>query len=192
MKKFCIGLLVGLLVAAAVPFALLAAGAVNMSASEGPGPLEDFVGTVAMENSVAARAPDQQNPFAGDPEAIKAGFVHYREMCLLCHGAPGVEPVEFAKGLTPPAPALDRSVREFTPGELFWIAKHGVRMTGMPAFGGSHSDEEIWQIIAFVEQLPKLTEKQRSELQAAAAGHRHDSNRHGDGHHRHDVNHEDH
>lgn len=173
MKKFWLGLLVGVIGALAIPLVVLYAGGINMRASAGPGPIEQFVGTLAMEHSVAVRAPAEQNPYSGDQQAMATGREHYQEMCLLCHGAPGVEPREFAKGLTPRPPDLERSIREFSDGELFWITKHGVRMTGMPAFGPTHSDEEIWKILAFVKHLPELSEQERMQLKEAIAAGRH-------------------
>ena len=71
-------------------------------------------------------------------------------MCLTCHGAGTVDPSEIGEGLNPPAPDLTQpSVQSKTDGELFWIVQNGIRMTGMPAFGPTHKDEEIWDARGF-------------------------------------------
>jgi mono/diheme cytochrome c family protein len=90
-----------------------------------------------------------------DPARRERGFVHYQEMCVQCHGAPGVEAGEIGKGLNPEAPDLAEERAE--PEETFWIAQHGIRMTGMPAFGATHDESALWDIAAFVGSLPDLT-----------------------------------
>ena len=78
-------------------------------------------------------------------------------MCVSCHGAPGVDASEAGDGLNPPAPDLTLPrVQKRTDGELFWLVQNGIRMTGMPAFGTTHKDEEIWKIVAFVRRLPSF------------------------------------
>jgi mono/diheme cytochrome c family protein len=92
---------------------------------------------------------------------------HYRENCIMCHGAPGVAGAELSKGLNPPAPLLDKEENDTPDGELFWVVKHGIRMTPMPAFGPTYTDEEIWKIVAFIRHLPDLTARERDSLRSA-------------------------
>lgn len=70
-------------------------------------------------------------------------------MCVVCHGGPGIEPSEIAKGLYPEPPILYKSGM-LTPGPTFWIIKNGIRMTSMPAMAPTHSDKEIWAMTAFL------------------------------------------
>ena len=95
-------------------------------------------------------------PKLDDPQLIQTGFVHYHEMCATCHGAPGVKISEIGQGLNPTPPELASQGGD-EPLETFWIVKHGIKMTGMPAFGVTHSDDEIWAIVAFVDRMPKLS-----------------------------------
>jgi mono/diheme cytochrome c family protein len=171
MGRFFFGVLVTLLILIAVPLIVLGSGVLNMAATEGPGTLETSLAGWTVDRSVAARAPDEINPFKDDSEAIEKGLMHYRAMCVQCHGASSIEADDFAQGLNPSPPDLAMAGKEWTDGELFWIAKHGIRMTGMPAFGKSHSDEEIWQIVAFVRELDDLSETQVAALQE---GRKHD------------------
>jgi len=113
----------------------------------------------------------------GDPSRIVAGVTHFDEHCVVCHGAPGVERGEIANGLYPRPPNLADAARHYTPGELFWIVKHGIRMTGMPAWG-DHSDDELWVTVAFLQELVEMSPQDYAKLVAASrapGGHHHDS-----------------
>ncbi|HKV10433.1 MAG TPA: cytochrome c [Thermoanaerobaculia bacterium] len=104
-----------------------------------------------------AKIPDLE-----DPKRIQNGFVHYYEMCATCHGAPGVPISEIGQGLNPYPPELTAHADE--PAENFWIVKNGIKMTGMPAFGVTHSDDEIWDIVAFLNRMPKLSSQQYQQM----------------------------
>jgi mono/diheme cytochrome c family protein len=110
-----------------------------------------------MERSVAARADDIKAPDLSSDDLLSEGIPHFDEMCADCHGAPGKEPNYIGKGLNPPAPDLASEAEEWSDAELFWITKHGVKMTGMPAFGQTHDDEELWPIVAAIRELPELS-----------------------------------
>lgn len=108
-------------------------------------------------NSIESRSKNISVPDLNDSSMLKEGFEHYKEMCVSCHGAPGNEETELTKALNPPAPYLAEVVKGIDPKELFWITKNGIRMTGMPAWGKTHSDEKIWAIVAFIKKLPQIT-----------------------------------
>jgi len=165
--KFIAGLIVGVLLVFAVPMALMMTGMFGMGAMNEPTKIEKEIGQWAWLTSAKKNAPTMKNPFTTDI-TLDDGLDHYKDNCVTCHGAPGVEKSEIGKGLNPTAPILDIPiVTERTDGELFWTIKNGIRMTGMPAFGPTHSDDEIWKIVQFVRHLPQLTEKERGELQEA-------------------------
>ena len=109
-------------------------------------------------------------PDISDTSLIKMGFIHYREMCVGCHGGPGIERSEIGQGLYPKAPSLVRAAKDWTPQQLFWITKNGLKMTGMPAFAPTHSDEMIWAIVAFTKKLPTLTREQYQTLDNETKG----------------------
>ena len=110
-----------------------------------------------MQRSVTARANVITIPERFTDEEVRFGFQDFNAMCVLCHGAPGKERSEIGKGLHPPPPELDKAQQRWKSSELFWIVKYGVRMTGMPAFGPTHDDRRIWNLVAFVQQLPAIT-----------------------------------
>src|SRR5262245_18632607 len=87
-----------------------------------------------------------------DPQLLRPGLVHFNEMCVVCHGAPGVPRSEIGMGLNPDPPDLKKEGAEQSPERLFWVLKNGIKMTGMPAFGLTHNDAEIWAMVAFVKQ----------------------------------------
>src|SRR5262249_34830848 len=128
--------------------------------------LEERFAPWALDRSIERRAPRTPNPLsASDPAVLEQGLALYRAQCAVCHGAPGVEIGEAGRGLNPVPPLLDaRAVQARTDGELFWIVKNGIRLTGMPGWGGTHADRDLWALVAFVRRLPKLTDAERARL----------------------------
>lgn len=106
-----------------------------------------------------------------DPKRIATGAGLYSEMCSGCHLGPGVEKSEMSQGLYPPAPELARGI-DHSPAEMFWIIKHGVKLSAMPAWGKTHSDDLIWDMVAFARALPKMSPEQyQAALASAPAEH---------------------
>jgi len=121
----------------------------------------------ARTRSIRAHASDIAVPTGlDDPARIVAGVAHFTDHCVVCHGAPGVEGSDIGKGLYPRPPNLADAARHYTPAELFWIVKHGIKMTGMPAWG-DHSDDELWATVALIEKLPGMTDQDYAKLIAA-------------------------
>jgi mono/diheme cytochrome c family protein len=120
------------------------------------------------ERSIAARATGVVvPPDLADPKRVAAGAAQYAEMCSGCHLAPGMKRTEISQGLYPRAPELRRGSR-LTPAEEFWVVKHGVKMTGMPAWGVTHDDKLLWDVVAFLRKLPELTADQYQTLVRSA------------------------
>lgn len=124
------------------------------------------------ENSVARAAKAIQVPAdLGTPSRLLAGGPDYNEMCSGCHLRPGRTQSDFTQGLYPSPPNLSR-LEEGEEDiaqrrkEHFWIIKHGIKASGMPAWGPTHDDERIWNMVAFLERLPELTPEQYQILTA--------------------------
>jgi mono/diheme cytochrome c family protein len=128
-------------------------GIYNVSAIKPETGISKWVLETTSDNSVEHHAKGIKVPDLTDSEMIKEGFIHYKEMCQSCHGAPGQKETELAKGLNPPAPDLSESGQEMSAEELFWVTKNGIKMTGMPAWGKTHSDDKIWAIVAALKKL---------------------------------------
>jgi mono/diheme cytochrome c family protein len=144
---------------------VLSVGLVDFSALKPPGRLEEKLATFALNRSIARHATKVANPLARSPEAVAAGLALFRTHCVTCHGAPGVDPTEGGASLNPPAPGLTLArVQARSDGELKWIVSNGIRMTGMPAFGASRSEEELWQLVAALRRLPQLSPDERHAL----------------------------
>jgi mono/diheme cytochrome c family protein len=164
--KVLLGMVLAVVIAAAIAGIIVYTGAYNTAATIPPSGLEKALANAVFDRSVARRAPKTKNPLSG-PDVVRAGMAHYREMCVTCHGAPGVDASEAGEGLNPPAPDLTKAdVQSMTDGELFWVVQQGVRMTGMPAFGPTHKDPEIWKIVAFMRHLPQITKDEEAALKA--------------------------
>lgn len=101
-------------------------------------------------------------PSLNDPKMEEAGSHHFQGTCRFCHGAPGIARVEFAQGLYPSPPDLGSAdlFQDMNDAEIFWIIKNGLKMTGMPYFGGIHSDQEILDIVAFIHRMSTLQPEQ--------------------------------
>ena len=87
---------------------------------------------------------------------------------------------DIAHGLYPQPPDLALTAQAYTDGELFWILKHGIKMTGMPAWT-DHSDKELWTTVAFVRKLPGMTPEDYTKLvtQSLQGGGQHHDGDHG-------------
>jgi mono/diheme cytochrome c family protein len=126
------------------------------------------------DRSVAVRAKDIQVPPLTEPKLIAEGAEHYDAMCVDCHLAPGVTQSEIRDGLYPQPPNLTERA-DVSSAEMFWIIKHGIKMSAMPAWGKTHDDQTIWGIVAFLQKLAELTPEQYQALvKPSDEAHHHD------------------
>ncbi|HEY0660301.1 MAG TPA: cytochrome c [Lysobacter sp.] len=123
------------------------------------------------ERSIEVRASKLQVPALNDPVRIVQGAGNYNAMCTGCHLTPGADETELSKGLYPAPPNLTKTAVDA--GEAFWVIKHGVKASGMPAWGMSMDDEYIWNMVAFLQELPKLNAQQYQALVDRSGGHSH-------------------
>jgi len=161
--------------------ALIYGGAFNPAADEPHSGIVFFLTQAARERSIALRSRAIVVPNLTDPKSIAAGASEYAEMCTSCHLAPGMADNELRPGLYPHPPNLadhrhdgeqDPLAADTSAARQFWIVKHGIKMTGMPAWGKTHDDATIWTIVAFIQELPTLTPEQYREItQESEAAH---------------------
>lgn len=111
----------------------------------------------AMRKSVKARTESIQVPDLTGRLRMDNGLDLYRAHCLKCHGGPGIAPESFSLGMTPAPVNLVGTARHWSPAEIYWVIKHGIKMSGMPAWEYRLSDEEMWDIVAFVERMKTLS-----------------------------------
>jgi mono/diheme cytochrome c family protein len=129
------------------------------------------------DRSTKVHSRDIAVPNLDDPTMIAEGAEHYAAMCTGCHLAPGVTESEIRPGLYPEPPNLAVDGID-DPKEAFWIIKHGIKMSGMPAWGRTHDDGAIWNIVAFVSKMPSMTPAAYRALAGAGGG----ENPHADDH----------
>ncbi len=170
MFKRLLILLVLLLVAAGLYIGL---GVYNIAADQPHWAVTENVLEILRERAIEVRSEDIEVPTLDDPAMIAAGARGYDEMCAACHLAPGQAPTELHEGLYPEPPELiEHGIHD--PREAFWVIKHGIKLTGMPAWGKSHSDADIWAMVAFLARAKGMSPEQYRQLVASApAGHGH-------------------
>lgn len=128
---------------------------------------------MARERSITARSSKLQVPTnLNDAAVIRQGAGNYNAMCTGCHLAPGMAETELSKGLYPAPPNLSQ-IDVSDPAHHFWVIKHGIKASGMPAWGKSMSDDYIWNMVAFLQQMPKLDAEQYKAMVASSGGHSH-------------------
>jgi len=162
--RFIAGFIVGLIAVACAALAIMYTGFYNVAADAPDNPVVDWFLSNTMIHSVISHAESVQAPAQFSDEQARAGFTIYRQTCVHCHGAPGKDPGNIAKGLNPEAPDLSDAVGDMTTGQMFWIIKNGIKMSGMASYGKVHSDDEIWNIVAFVQRLPNMTPEEYGQF----------------------------
>lgn len=159
----------GLLVVAGVVFS----GLISVAADDPhTGVVHAFLET-ARNRSIEVRSEDIAVPSLDDEDQIRAGAGNYDSMCVGCHLAPGMAETELSNGLYPAPPSLAEAGLYGDPAKTFWVIKHGIKATGMPAWGKSMADPYIWGMVAFLQKLPKLDEGAYRALVASSGGHQH-------------------
>jgi cytochrome c553 len=153
-----IGLAFAAIVAATVGLLLFAwSGTYNIAASRGHWAVIEWFLTFGMRNSVELRANFVEAPPQLDsPDLYTLGAAHFHDGCAYCHGAPGQSINPIAQHMLPPPPDLTPAAKQWKDRELFWIVKHGIKYTGMPAWISQRRDDEIWAVVAFLKRLPEL------------------------------------
>lgn len=126
---------------------------------------------IAMRQSVRRYSKGIDEPPLTDPQMALRGAASFRDNCVQCHGAPGVAQSAIGLSMQPlPGPLVDAQ-QHWRPRELYWVVRNGIKMTGMPAWQYRMPDAEIWDLVAFMQQLPQLNAAQYAQWsQAAKAG----------------------
>ena len=186
--KFIFGFVTAMALSALVAALLIYGGRYNVSALEPHHPIMAWVLHTTMETSVRHHA-EAIVPPANLPARASQGFQDFDEMCVQCHGAPGKERGEVGQGLRPQPPSLVDAAQRWRPSEIFWIVKNGVHMTGMPAFGPTHDDQRIWDIIAFVGSLKGVTPERYEQMRSSMSNAAHENQDHPDEQHDHSEQH---
>ena len=169
MKKILFGVVVGFCIVPLAAFLFVKFGGMPVATKGKPLPLERFLASVAIHAAVDREA-DKPSPIEATEANLAAGAKTYRAQCLVCHGSPDRPPTPIALGMYPKPPTLVRlgksGVTDDPAGETYWKAKNGIRLTGMPGFGDSLSETELWQVSLLLQhahELPSSVGKLLSE-----------------------------
>lgn len=180
MTKIWIGSLVTLALGAAAAWLIVTSGVIDVGADTAHSPLVNRAIAFAREQSIARRTADIQVPatLRTDPERVRRGAGNYAAMCVSCHLAPAVPDSEIRKGLHPMPPNLSEQGPARQPEQAaarqFWIIKHGIMASGMPAWSkGGMDDASIWDLVAFLQKMPGLSQADYEQLVQASDGHAH-------------------
>jgi mono/diheme cytochrome c family protein len=156
MKKFLIGVLVGMAIPVIGAFSYLRLGMAEVRADIPPRRWENYLMNTGMHASVKRAAPKAPNPVLPTDEHLIAGGKLYLSACAGCHGRPGKPFGGKGPILYPPIPELPVVGTELSEAQIFWVAKHGIRRSGMFANEAWASDENLWTVAAYVKRMNSL------------------------------------
>lgn len=160
-RKQLVHVSIGALVALALllPLGVTAyvkSGIYNVGASSPHTKFTEWITHETMIHSVGRHAEGIMEPQSPTAAQVRRGFCEYEMHCVACHGASAVARQHWVSGLEPSPPYLLDVTQRFSPAQLFWIAKNGIKMTGMPAWCNSMSDRQLWDVVAFLEAQPQM------------------------------------
>jgi mono/diheme cytochrome c family protein len=169
VKRFVLGFATGVVVLTLGVVGYLELGLADVRADGVPSPFAKRWMFASVHAAVARRVPaDLKNPQALNDDALIAGGKLYLNDCVGCHGAPGKPPSDFGATFYPPAPQLARDGTQYSEPQIFWIAKHGIRRTGMSAQASSYSDQKLWLLTGFISNITSLPPRVRAGLEEKA------------------------
>ena len=156
MKTFILGSIVTLLAITGVVVLVSSLGLYPIGADNPPGALERRLASTAMDVYVDKHKPAGDNPTPVTSANLLSGAKAYEDHCAFCHGGAKAKISPMQHKFNPPAPQLVNRIPHDPDAWIFWVTKHGVRMTGMPTWDGVLTDEQMWNIVAFIKRSDKL------------------------------------
>ncbi|HEY6306501.1 MAG TPA: cytochrome c [Candidatus Angelobacter sp.] len=172
MKKFLLGLILGLLIPAVVGYCYFRFGYAPVATSSAPMPFEKSMAKMALHARIDKEAPKKDAPMPADEVNLTQGATVYAENCAFCHGLPNQKATMAAKGMFPLPPQLfekDDMVNDDPAGETYWKVSNGIRMTGMPGFGEMLTPTQMWQVTLLLGHADKLPPSTQAVLTKPAA-----------------------
>jgi cytochrome c553 len=143
---------------------LATSGIIPIQASSGHWPITHWFLSFSMERSVVTHSISIKAPKLDKASLVLRGAGHYETGCRFCHGSPGLHRPPVVQQMTPHPPYLPPAIPEWESKELFYIIKHGVKFTGMPAWPAQQRDDEVWAMVAFLRVLPRLNAEEYEKL----------------------------
>jgi mono/diheme cytochrome c family protein len=141
----------------------------GFSAHEPPSAVEVRLARWTRSAAIPAEAKARANPIPATPEVLAEARAHWADHCASCHANDGSGDALMGRNMYPPAPDMRLpETQRMTDGELFYIIQNGVRLTGMPGWGGSgsaHDEEDSWKLVHFIRHLPQLSFEDKKEME---------------------------
>jgi len=157
MRGFIVGVIVTLLVVFGGAYVYTTAGHFDVRAvGNTPSTFERRTANKSVDEWVEAHAPTQANPFPATMENITDGSKIYDDNCAFCHGSLKQPISPMRKQFYPSVPQLMTRTPHDPDGELFYVAKYGIRYTGMPGWDGVLNDDQIWKAILFIKNSGQM------------------------------------
>lgn len=155
------GLIAGIILAVAATaiagYVIIRTGIMPANADAKPPHFEVWAAKTSLHATLRRSAPNVTNPLPETPENLTAGIKLYGQNCAVCHGDASAAPTNVAKGLYQKPPQLAKDGVEDDPdGVTYWKLAHGIRWTGMPAFGRTLNGTQLWQLTLFLKHMDKL------------------------------------
>lgn len=171
MGKFILGVIIGLLIIPIGVCVYFYTGMVPVATSAQAMPFEKTMARIGLNAHVEKEAP-KNAPFQPSEADYTAGAQIYRSDCAVCHGLPKQPQTPVARGMFPKPPQLfnGHGVTDDPPGETFWKVSNGIRLTGMPGYNQSLSEQQVWQVALLLANADKLPDAAKQELAKPAAG----------------------
>lgn len=166
MKKFILGVIVGIVLVPVALYVYFLSGRAPVAASDPPLPLERLYAGTAI-NARMNREMPKSVPLQADTATYLTGSDIYKHYCGGCHGLLNRPESPIAKGMSPPPPQLlepDSMVTDDPPGETFWKVKNGIRLSGMPSFQATLTEEQMWQVSVMLANADKLPDVVKQDL----------------------------
>ena len=168
-------LVVGVLVAGATGAGIIYSGVYNVGADDHHLDVTHWMLNQARKRSVVAHAASIETPPLGSRQQLLIGAANFQEMCVSCHMPPGGQMTVAAQGMYPQPSNLMESGEEMPAKQIFWTLEHGIKASGMPAWGTTHGADELWALTALVKQFPKMSGADYQKLVRVARNPRHRS-----------------
>jgi len=166
VKRFVLGMIVGVLLLCGGVFVYFATGMAPVATSAPAMPFEKRMAKMALDARLHKEMP-KNVPVPANEVTYMAGAMVYNDNCAVCHGMPGQKDLPpFAKGMFPKPPQLFKGtgVTDDPAGETYWKVANGIRLTGMPAFKGTLSDTEMWQVAVLLANADKASDAAKAMI----------------------------
>jgi len=139
----------------------------GFNAKDEPSLPEVALARAFRQMSIPAGVKAERNPFTATPEILAESRAHFADHCATCRANNGSGKTEIGQNLYPKAPDMRlQQTQDLTDGEIYYIIHNGVRLTGMPAWGGAHMDDDSWKLVVFIRHLPQLSPQEVREMES--------------------------